>query len=138
MRSLSRVQLRENAFTGTIPAAIGRLTSLRLLDLSKNWLRGVIPDELGALASLAVLRLDENALVGAVPASLGELGALTALHLEFNQLSGAVPVDALARLTALRKLGLHQNNFAESDQLDAHVALKKTMPHNCVVSVRLG
>ena len=97
-----------------------------------------MPEELGALAQLRVLRLDENALTGQLPASLGALASLRALHLEFNQLSGAVPVDALSRLGELRELCLHQNYYAEKEQLEAHVSLTKLLPRECMVSILPG
>ena len=138
MSELGELDLRENALTGAVPAALGRLTALRRLDLSRNWLRGPVPEELGALAQLRVLRLDENALTGQLPASLGALASLRALHLEFNQLSGAVPVDALSRLGELRELCLHQNYYAEKEQLEAHVSLTKLLPRECMVSILPG
>ena len=47
--------LQNNAITGTIPAAVGRLEKLQTLDLSNNELTGEIPSSLGDLKNLNYL-----------------------------------------------------------------------------------
>ncbi|KAH9627409.1 hypothetical protein KSS87_012059 [Heliosperma pusillum] len=66
MPYLTQVWLHGNHFTGTIPAAIANLTSLRDLNLNGNQFVGVIPS---GLASLGLDKLDvsNNLLMGSIP-----------------------------------------------------------------------
>ena len=48
---------------GTIPSAIGELTSLQSLDLHSNMLSGSIPSVIGALISLQAIYINRNSLV---------------------------------------------------------------------------
>jgi Leucine-rich repeat (LRR) protein len=75
-----------NRLTGTVPAALGKLTALTFLDLGGNKLTGTVPAALGKLTALKELSLRFNGLTGAVPAALGQLTALTSL-------GGAVQAD---------------------------------------------
>ena len=52
---------------------------------------GEIPAELGSLPSLEVLDLRTNQLTGSIPAELGNLTNLVRLHLSSNQLTGTMP-----------------------------------------------
>ena len=61
---------------GEIPAELGSLSNLGLLDVHYNLLIGEIPSELGDLDNLT---------------SLGGLDNLTSLNLAENQLSGKIP-----------------------------------------------
>ena len=65
-----------------------RVTALKLVD---RGLTGEIPAEIGGLANLQVLDLSWNSLVGTVPANLSNLSNLRALRLAGNQFSGCLP-----------------------------------------------
>ncbi|CAB4306887.1 unnamed protein product [Prunus armeniaca] len=56
---------------GSIPASIGKLGVLQVLDLSQNQLSGVLPRELGNLSNLESLLLFRNSFVGNIPHELG-------------------------------------------------------------------
>ena len=80
---------------GTLPASIGSLASLRVLNLSwhyNNDLSGPIPTELGQLSNLRELNLLGNQFTGSIPVQLGNLQQLESLDLSHNPLSGAIPV----------------------------------------------
>ena len=96
--------------TGTIPAALGSLTSLQWLILHNNQLDGEIPSELGSLTNLQYLYLHNNQLDGAIPTQLGGLGSLRYLYLYNNQLTGSIPSE-LGSLTSLQRLYLYDNQL---------------------------
>ena len=116
---VTSLELAGNALSGRIPAALGGLSRLGVLDLGRagdlhdpevfyNALTGPIPAELGALSDLRELRLDDNALTGAIPGALGDLAGLTALDLSGNELTGAIP-SGIGGLAGLRELYLSHN-----------------------------
>lgn len=58
------------------------------VDLSDNALSGSLPDELGSLTYLVILDLDTNHICGIIPPSLGDLPLLTQINFNDNALSG--------------------------------------------------
>tara|TARA_B100001115_G_C15746122_1_gene364434 strand:- start:34 stop:594 length:561 start_codon:yes stop_codon:yes gene_type:complete len=66
---------------GPIPATIGNLTNLTVLDLSFNELTGSIPVEIGNLTNLTYLKLVSSGLTGEIPSEIGNLTNLTYLSL---------------------------------------------------------
>ena len=75
---------------GEIPAELGSLSRLEILDLNQNALAGEIPAELGSLSNLTELYLSGNGLSGEIPAELGSLSNLTQLWLGQNALTGEI------------------------------------------------
>ena len=110
---VTRLSLHSNRLTGSIPAELGNLTSLRELSLSSNRLTGSIPAQLGNLASLTHLYLWGNQLTGPIPAQLGDLSSLTHLYLSRNQLTGSIPAQ-LGNLASLTHLYLSDNQLTGS------------------------
>jgi Leucine-rich repeat (LRR) protein len=110
---LTELLLSDNNLSGTIPAELGNLANLRLLQLPQNQLNGAIPAQLGGLANLQHLLLNHNQLSGAIPAGLGNLSSLRTLSLNTNSLSGAIP-SALGSLISLEVLALNENNLTGS------------------------
>ncbi|CAN6242763.1 unnamed protein product [Urochloa humidicola] len=84
--------LSHNNLTGGVPAALGGLTKLHIVDLSWNSLSGPIPPELSGMASLESLDLSRNSLSGPIPPELTRLSFLSHLDVSHNNLSGEVPV----------------------------------------------
>ncbi|MFC1483702.1 fibronectin type III domain-containing protein [Candidatus Neomarinimicrobiota bacterium] len=99
--------------TGTIPAAIGRLTGLEQLNLYSNNLTGAIPDSICNLTNLTILSMWGNQLSGAMPDSIGNLTNLTSLQLNSNDLTGSIP-DGIGNITGLGHLVLWGNSLSGS------------------------
>ena len=102
---VTRLELPANDLAGSIPAALGDLTLLRVLDLGHrtveisgrfhivtNNLTGPLPDELGSLASVERLDLNWNPLTGPLPESLLQLSRLRQLFIHSTGL--CAPADA--------------------------------------------
>ena len=77
--------------SGSIPAELGNLSSLKQLDLENNQLSGSIPAELGNLSTIEVLNLSENQLSGSIPAEIVRLTNLETMSLCWNYLTGELP-----------------------------------------------
>jgi serine/threonine protein kinase len=108
MRRVVKIELRGKlGRTGELPAALGGLRDLTVLDLCGNQLSS-IPAALGGLGSLIELGLGGNRLT-IVPAALGDLSSLTHLWLSRNQLT-SLPA-ALGRLSSLTHLFLIHNQL---------------------------
>lgn len=67
------LDLSRNAFTGTIPSEIGRVSHLRELSLEFNELEGQLPSEIGQLTLLSTLSIQNNNFSGTIPTSVCSL-----------------------------------------------------------------
>jgi Leucine-rich repeat (LRR) protein len=104
----------------TLPADIGKLTSLKELTLSGNFLNQ-LPPEIGLLTELRVLKLGDNRLA-TLPESMKNLIKLEVFDLRYNNFT-ALPAVCMS-MKNLRKLQLWGNklstlpeNFCELDSL---------------------
>ncbi len=100
---LTVLDVDENQISGAIPPELGDLTTLEYIDLSDNGLSGNIPPELGDLTALEYIDLSANGLSDNIPPELGELAQLSYLDLTGNGLSGTIPPELgdLSELTTL-------------------------------------
>ena len=118
---ITHLSLDSNELTGNIPAELGSLSNLVMLDLSHNRLSGEIPVELGNLSNLQELFLrseqgqpiDGKWLSGEIPPELGNLTNLQSLGLTDNKLNGEIPRE-LGSLTNLERLSLRGNQLTGS------------------------
>ena len=111
LQKLEVLDLSGNFLTGFIPMELSKLARLESLWLEDNFLSGSIPPELSALTSLRYLNLGRNNLSGGVPAALSGLIQLQELHLWSNQLTGGIPPE-LGNLTQLQRLSLSVNRLS--------------------------
>uniref|UniRef100_A0A0E0MIA5 non-specific serine/threonine protein kinase n=1 Tax=Oryza punctata TaxID=4537 RepID=A0A0E0MIA5_ORYPU len=101
--------LPDNLFQGAFPPWLGKLTNLNIISLGGNQLdAGPIPAALGNLTMLSVLDLASCNLTGPIPADIRHLGQLSELHLSMNQLTGPIPAS-IGNLSALAYLLLMGN-----------------------------
>ena len=82
---VTKLVLRDRNLDGTIPAELGKLSSLVVLNLHSNMLSGAIPD-LRSLIGLEELYLANNELSGGIPESLGSMASVRELWLWGNRL----------------------------------------------------
>ena len=101
------LSLEDFGLTGAVPAEIGRLSALGVLNLDDNQLTSV-PAEIGQLTALEELNLKNNQLTS-LPAEIGQLTLLTELYLDGNQLT-SLPAE-IGQLTAMRVLHLSDNQL---------------------------
>ncbi|XP_010274094.1 PREDICTED: polygalacturonase inhibitor 2-like [Nelumbo nucifera] len=106
-----RLYIRYTTMIGSIPAAVGDLRYLEILDFSYiNNLTGSIPYSITKLQNLKSLTISRTSVTGPVPEFLSQLKNLESLDLSFNELSGPIPAS-LADLTKLGYLVLRVNKL---------------------------
>jgi len=99
--------LSDRGINGTLPSTLGQL-SLYGLDLSVNSLGGSIPTALGQITTLTALTLNQNNFVGPIPSQLGNIPGLQSLILFNNSLTGSVP-SSLCGLSSLTYIDILNN-----------------------------
>ncbi|KAL5760413.1 hypothetical protein ACOSP7_018924 [Xanthoceras sorbifolium] len=120
MPNLIFLSLSGNQLTRDIPASIGEIMLLQVIDLSRNNISGSIPSSLRNCSFLKVLDLAYNNLSREIPTTFGQLRQLQSLHLNDNKLTGNVPLSfqnlskipaKLSNLSSLQVLDLAENNL---------------------------
>ncbi len=93
---VTSLALGGNNLTGSLPAQLGDLASLSILQLYANKLTGPIPADLGKLVNLEILFLEDNDLSGRLPEELGQLAKLEWFWVKDNEdLRGPLPVSLM-------------------------------------------
>ena len=113
LSSLQVLDFESNPLIGTIPVELGNLSNLQRLELDNSQLTGSIPPELGSLLSLKELHLNDSHLTGSIPPELGNLSNLELLVISDLQLTGSIPPE-LGNLSSLRELWLSNNMLTGS------------------------
>jgi Leucine-rich repeat (LRR) protein len=106
---VTRLQLRNNGLSGSIPSELGNLSHLHSLYLYNNQLSS-IPAELGNLSNLSMLQLSYNKL-SSIPAELGNLSSLEFLSLGDNEQLSFIPAE-LGNLSHLHYLYLYNTKLS--------------------------
>ncbi|MYB07305.1 MAG: hypothetical protein F4Y24_13220 [Gemmatimonadetes bacterium] len=88
---VDHLNLGKNNLDGQIPAAIGLLDHLFILDLNGNAIAGSIPPAIGRLQSLRDLTLRDTGLEGSVPPEIGNMTRLEYLSFTNTNLTGPLP-----------------------------------------------
>ncbi|KAF8712081.1 hypothetical protein HU200_028917 [Digitaria exilis] len=89
--SMIFLDLSYNGLTGPIPASLGNMMYLQVMNLGHNELDGTIPYEFSGLKSIGALDLSNNRLTGGIPSGLGGLTFLADFDVSNNNLSGPIP-----------------------------------------------
>ncbi|KAK4274237.1 hypothetical protein QN277_017492 [Acacia crassicarpa] len=109
--NMSRLEIRNNYFSGDISVGIVSAVDLVVFDARNNMLSGKIPKELTALSRLNSLRLDNNQLSGELPSEIVSWQSLNTLTLSSNKLSGKIP-ETIGDLPDLVDLDLSKNDIS--------------------------
>ena len=109
--SLIDLHLSFTNFNRELPASIGNLKFLKILDLFGCQFSGSIPSSISNLKSLQILFLFDCQFLGSIPASLENLTQITSLILFGNHFSGKIP-NVFDNLRNLISLDLSGNNFS--------------------------
>ena len=137
LNKMEFLDLDGNAFSTSIPDAIGQLPNLKFLYISDSfltgdlsWMEGMasiremwidtnpgisgpIYDFIGDITTLESWSMAFNSLTGTLPASLGNLDAMTQMWLYANQLTGTIPSE-LGLIPRIQTLELEGNAFVGS------------------------
>ncbi|KAL7584653.1 hypothetical protein Lser_V15G42795 [Lactuca serriola] len=113
LQNLVSVDLRFNAFNGSLPLSLFNLQQLQKIQLSNNNFDGVLANFSNPSASLLdILDFSSNRLVGQIPRSFFELGRLNILLLSSNNLNGTIHTKDFQGLSNLTTLDLSFNNLS--------------------------
>lgn len=93
---------------GTLPAALGELTMLRMINITETILYGIDAPAYGNLAAVKAMRLVNNGALGTLPAAIGGMESLEELRISSTQLGGSIPSE-FRQLSLLRVLDLNGN-----------------------------
>ncbi len=113
LRSLRRLNLSNNQFTGELPSELFNSTLLQELLLANNQLRGTIPSALGGISTLRVFDISQNQFSGVVPSAIRDLRMVERFAVSRNQFSGTLPAE-VAQMVNLREFAVDNNAFSGS------------------------
>ncbi len=109
--ALKTLLLMNNAVDGNIPSSLGSSNSITIINFNTNNLDGVLPPELGDITQLEQLIVSNNdSLSGSIPESYSNLSKLRFLYLQNNNHIGEIPAS-LGTIDSLERLLLQNNNF---------------------------
>jgi len=112
--NLQSLSLSMNWLTGKLQDfPVQLLLELEILEVARNSLTGSLPADLGKLSRLRVLDVRGNAqLGGEIPESLGQARSLVQLDVSDSKFRGSMPA-ALGNLTKLQELAINGNRFKD-------------------------
>ena len=108
--NVTRLDLHQNNLVGSIPTAIGSLTTLEYLDFGGNQISGTVPDSIAQLTNLDGIYLWGNQFSGSLPSFFGGMTQLSHFSLGANQFSGEIP-ESYGNLVNMLDLDLAHNQL---------------------------
>ncbi|TYI09344.1 hypothetical protein ES332_A09G066000v1 [Gossypium tomentosum] len=105
-RRLKFLSTRFTSLSGVLPASIGNLHSLELLDVTACKFRGPLPSSLGNLTNLTELALLNNSFSGDIPSFLSNLTRMGFLSLGINNFNPSSIPSWFSNLNQLHELHL--------------------------------
>lgn len=111
LSTMQFISLGGNQLSGAIPNSIAQLENLRGIFLWSNQFNGSLPEFFSQMTQLRNLNLSGNQFTGTIPASYGNLVNMLDLDLAYNQLSGSIPAE-LGNLVNATKINLQTNQLS--------------------------
>jgi Leucine-rich repeat (LRR) protein len=90
--TVTKLQLPQRNFIGTIPADVGLLTGLTNFFVAFNQLGGKLPTTIGLLTRLSRFSVGNNQLTGTVPTEVSKWTSINQAYFSSNKLTGAMPL----------------------------------------------
>ncbi|GLT46361.1 hypothetical protein SLA2020_201220 [Shorea laevis] len=160
---LVKISLVGNRLTGSIPKAIGNISTLQYFTVEFNQLSGLLPPELGHLTRIEYFHLTSNNFIGELPAEFARLTSLKDFRIGDNQFIGRIPsfiqnwtnleklviqasglmgpipsnISLLANLTDLRISDLNGNDQEEFPPLNSMLKLRTLILRSCNIGGKL-
>jgi Leucine-rich repeat (LRR) protein len=106
LMQLTHLSLSNNRIQ-QLPAEIGQLTSLKVLNIAGNKKISRIPPEIGQCRNMEEINMSDNCITN-IPVEMALLGRLRELVLDSNRIA-TVPSEVLQQCTSLQTLLLHDN-----------------------------
>jgi len=106
---VTRIELPSNNLSGNMPAEIGNLSSLLILNLANNAISS-LPPEFGTLSQMTTCDLNINR-IPSLPSTIGQLDNLVFISLDQNQLT-EIP-EEITGMASLMYLRLAMNEIDE-------------------------
>ncbi|KAF2317724.1 hypothetical protein GH714_039673 [Hevea brasiliensis] len=111
LQRLTVLNVADNLISGEIPRSLTNLSSMMHLDLRSNRISGPLPVNFGRLRMLSRALLSHNYISGSIPTSISNIYRLADLDLSLNRLSGTIP-PSLGRMAVLATLNLDANKLS--------------------------
>jgi hypothetical protein len=123
------VYFKNNSFRGSLPSAVGKLSSAIALSFSYNNIGGTLPD-LSALTKLHQFSVVNCGLEGPLPRLPP---AFTSIYLANNKLTGAIPVELMHSPT-LVDVTIYNNKFTSfgADSFDSDTIVSVLIADNSI------
>lgn len=111
LHRLTVLNFADNLISGPIPTSLTNLSSLMHLDLRNNKISGELPRDFGRLGMLSRALLSRNLIGGTIPSSISQIYRLADLDLSLNQISGPIP-PTIGKMAVLATLNLDSNKIS--------------------------
>jgi len=100
------LELTHNNLTGELPASIGNLVNLRVLNLHNNTLKGHLPTTIGNLHTLKILNISLNTLQGNIPEEISNIQSLEYLYIFANDFTGTL-APTISELPTIKNIQMY-------------------------------
>ncbi len=104
------LQLTHNNLTGELPASIGDLVNLKVLNLHNNILKGKLPTSIGNLSTLKILNVSLNTLQGNVPEEISKIQSLEYLYIFANDFTGSL-APTISELPTIKSIQMYATDM---------------------------